>query len=69
MKNRSRKPLKPLFKPQDRYFVNEAGWWFYTVDRIGGPFPTKAACVDACRIHIQTRDGVYVGAASEDEQS
>ncbi|MCQ8130818.1 hypothetical protein [Methylomonas rivi] len=52
------KPRNPLFKPQDRYFVNEQGWWFYTVDKIGGPFKTKADCVDACRRYIQRRDGV-----------
>ncbi len=28
-----RKPSHPLFRPQDRYFVNEQGWWFYTVDK------------------------------------
>jgi hypothetical protein len=52
------KPNNPLFKPQDRYFVNEQGWWFYTVDKISGPFKTKADCVDACRSYIQRRDRV-----------
>ncbi len=58
-----RKKLKPqkhaLFKPQDRYYVNEQGqWWFFTVDRIGGPFLNKSNCVDACRYFIQHRAGV-----------
>jgi hypothetical protein len=56
--SRPRKPAHSLFKPQDRYFVNEQGWWFYTVDKIGGPYKTKADCVDACRLYIQRRDGV-----------
>jgi len=46
----------PVFKPQDRYFVDESGWWFFTVDRISGPFETKSMCVDACRLYIQARD-------------
>ena len=58
MSRKSRKPINPLFKPQDRYFVNEMGWWFYTVDKISGPYPNKSACVDACRVYIQRRDGV-----------
>lgn len=58
MKNISRKPKNPVFKPQDRYFVNAEGWWFYTVDKIGGPYRSKPECVDACRRYIQTRDGV-----------
>ncbi|MCK5889518.1 MAG: hypothetical protein KAG19_06225 [Methylococcales bacterium] len=53
-----KKPSNPLFKPQDRYYVNEKGWWFYTVDRISGPFKDKPLCVDACRYYIQKRDGV-----------
>jgi len=58
MSGKTPKPRHPLFSPQDRYFVNEQGWWFYTVNHIGGPYPTKADCVDACRLHIQRRDGV-----------
>jgi len=58
MSTKPRKPKNPLFKPQDRYFVNEQGWWFYTVDKINGPYKTKADCVDACRLYIQRRDGV-----------
>ncbi len=54
-----KKPSNPLFKPQDRYFVNEQGeWWFFTVDKIEGPYSHKALCVDACRYYIQKRDGV-----------
>ncbi|WP_305910054.1 hypothetical protein Q9L42_002245 [Methylomarinum sp. Ch1-1] len=59
MKAKFRKPVNPLFKPQDRYYVNERGWWFYTVDMISGPYATKAECVDACRSYIQKRDGVF----------
>ena len=55
---KSRKPSNPVFKPQDRYYVNEQGWWFYTVDMISGPYKTKPKCVDACRTYIQKRDGV-----------
>jgi len=58
MRPRLRKPKKPVFKPQDRYFVNRKGWWFYTVDMISGPYNSKPECVDACRLYIQTRDGV-----------
>ena len=59
MKRNSGKPSNPLFKPQDRYYVNEQGeWWFYTVDKISGPYPDKGRCVDACRYYIQKRDGV-----------
>ena len=58
MKRRLKKPADPLFKPQDKYYVNEQGnWWFYTVDKIGGPYPSKGLCVDACRDYIQKRDG------------
>jgi len=58
MKRRLKKPLNPLFKPQDRYFVNDAGqWWFFTVDKISGPYSNKGYCVDACRYYIQKRDG------------
>jgi len=56
MKIKSRKLLKPLFKPQDRYYVNGHGWWFYTVDMINGPYKNKADCVDACRAYIQKQD-------------
>ena len=56
MKNRTRKPLDPVFKPQDRYYVNEQGWWFYTIDKIAGPYKTKPECVEACRHYIQNRD-------------
>ncbi len=53
------KPSNPVFKPQDRYYVNTQGeWWFYTVDKIAGPYHDKAQCVDACRYFIQKRDGV-----------
>lgn len=55
-----RKRLHPVFKPQDRYYINESGWWFFTVDKISGPFATKAMCVDACRLYIQARDEAYV---------
>jgi hypothetical protein len=58
MSQKNKKTNNPLFKPQDRYFVNEQGWWFYTVDKISGPYPSKADCVDACRQYIQRRDGV-----------
>lgn len=58
MKIKLGKPLKPVFKPQDRYYINERGWWFYTVDQISGPYETKGQCVDACRYYIQKRDGV-----------
>jgi len=59
MKRRLKKPLHPLFKPQDRYYVNQQGeWWFFTVDKISGPYSNKMICVDACRYYIQKRDGV-----------
>ncbi len=59
MKRRLKKPLNPVFKPQDRYFVNQKGeWWFFTVDKISGPYLNKKTCVDACRYYIQKRDGV-----------
>jgi len=59
MKRNLGKPSNPLFKPQDRYYVNEQGeWWFFTVDKIAGPYPDKGQCVDACRTYIQKRDGV-----------
>jgi len=59
MKREPQKPLNPVFKPQDRYYVNEQGqWWFYTVDKIGGPYSDKGLCVDACRYYIQKRDGM-----------
>lgn len=58
MRSRPIKPKKPVFKPQDRYFVNQQGWWFYTVDMISGPYKSKPECVDACRLYIQTRDDV-----------
>ena len=48
---------QPLFKPQDRYYVNPQGWWFFTGEQIQGPFPTKPHCIDACRRYIQRRDG------------
>jgi len=53
-----KKNKRPLFTPQDRYFVNRQGWWFYTAEMISGPFPSKPECVDACRRYIQKRDGV-----------
>lgn len=59
MKKRFKKPSNPVFKPQDRYFVNAQGeWWFFTVDKISGSYPSKSQCVDACRYFIQKRDGV-----------
>lgn len=59
MKRKLGKPLHPLFKPQDRYYVNRQRlWWFFTVDKISGPYQNKAQCVDACRYYIQKRDGV-----------
>jgi hypothetical protein len=59
MKRKLEKPLNPLFKPQDRYFVNDEGqWWFFTVDKISGSYQDKASCVDACRYYIQKKDGV-----------
>jgi len=59
MKRRLKKPHHPLFKPQDRYYVNQQGeWWFFTVDKICGPYSNKMNCVDACRYYIQKRDGV-----------
>lgn len=59
MRKKLTKPKHPLFETQDRYYMNEQGqWWFYTVDQIGGPFPNKSRCVDACRYFIQKREGV-----------
>jgi len=59
MKRNLKKPSHPLFKPQDRYYVNQQGeWWFFTVDKISGPYSNKMICVDACRYYIQKRDGV-----------
>ena len=59
MKRKLKKPKHPLFKPQDRYYVNEHGqWWFFTVDMLCGPYPNKGDCIDACRYYIQKRDGV-----------
>jgi hypothetical protein len=58
MQKKLKKPRHPVFKPQDRYYVNEYGWWFFTIDVISGPYPTKPECVDACRYYIQKRDGV-----------
>ncbi len=49
---------KVLFKPQDRYYVNTQGWWFYTAEMISGPYRTKPECVDACRNYIQKREGL-----------
>ena len=57
MRKKTLSAFKPLFEPQDRYFVNDQGWWFYTAEMIGGPYPTKPECVDACRRYIQKRDG------------
>lgn len=56
MQRKYKKPGNKLFTPQDRYYHNAEGWWFYTVDRISGPYPTKPQCVDACRRYIQGRD-------------
>jgi len=53
-----KKQYNPVFKPQDRYYINEQGWWFFTVERISGPFVSKPDCVDACRWYIQKREGV-----------
>ena len=58
MEKKSKKLPNPVFKPQDRYYLNEKGWWFYTIDKIAGPYETKGKCVDACRAYIQKRDGV-----------
>ncbi|OAI21564.1 hypothetical protein A1359_19265 [Methylomonas lenta] len=58
MSYKHHKSKNTLFKPQDRYFVNNLGWWFYTVDKISGPYKTKGDCVDACRFYIQRRDGI-----------
>ena len=55
---------KTLFKPQDRYHVNQQGWWFYTVETIGGPYSSKPECVDACRRHIQRREN-YISPAQD----
>jgi hypothetical protein len=58
MLNKLKRTHHPVFKPQDRYYVNKQGWWFFTVDMIGGPFSTKPECVDACRYFIQKRAGL-----------
>jgi len=59
MKLKLGRPLNPVFKPQDRYYVNEQGaWWFFTVDKISGPYRSKGLCVEACQYYIQKRDGV-----------
>ena len=55
---KKKKQLDPVFKPQDRYYINQQGWWFFTVDRVSGPFANKPDCVDACRRYIQKREGV-----------
>ncbi len=55
---KKKKQLDPVFKPQDRYYINQQGWWFFTVDRLSGPFDNKPDCVDACRRYIQKREGV-----------
>lgn len=55
---RKKKPFDPVFKPQDRYYINEQGWWFFTIDRVCGPFSNKPECVDACRYYIQKRAGI-----------
>jgi len=49
----SKHPLDRLFKPRDRYFYNQQGWFYYTANGIGGPFKSKSECVDACCQHIQ----------------
>lgn len=58
MENKCKKPLNPVFKPQDRYYLNTQGWWFYTIEKISGPYANKGQCIDACRYYIQKRDGV-----------
>jgi hypothetical protein len=59
MKKRLKNPPNPVFKPQDRYYVNaQDEWRFFTVDKISGPYSNKSECVDACRYYIQKRDGV-----------
>ncbi len=58
MQKKQTSPRHPVFKPQDRYYFNEYGWWFFTVEMISGPYPSKPECVDACRYYIQKRDGV-----------
>lgn len=58
MKRKSNPFFNPVFKPQDRYYLNKHGWWFYTIDRISGPYQTKGQCVDACRYYIKKRDGI-----------
>jgi len=68
MKFKPAKPQNPLFKPQDRYFVNQYGWWFYTVDMISGPYASKPQCVDACRLYIQRRDGVLEPPSNQDKR-
>lgn len=52
------KQYNPVFKPQDRYYINQQGWWFFTVEMIGGPFNNKPDCVDACRHYIQNRENL-----------
>jgi hypothetical protein len=58
MKSNALPPKKNIFTPQDRYYFNEKGWWFFTVDMIGGPYKTKPQCVDYCRYYIQKRAGL-----------
>ena len=58
MKKKLVNPPKPIFNPQDRYYINAQGWWFYTAEMISGPYNTKPECVDSCRRYIQQRDGV-----------
>lgn len=59
MKRKLQKPTYPLFSPQDRYYVNaKRQWWFFTVDRISGPYADKNKCVVACRYYIKKRDGI-----------
>jgi hypothetical protein len=58
MKRKLNQRLNPVFNPQDRYYINSQGWWFYTVERISGPYKTKTQCVAACRYYIQKRAGI-----------
>jgi hypothetical protein len=58
VEKKSHRINNPVFKPQDRYYVNEQGWWFFTVDVVSGPYPSKPECVDACRYYIQKRAGI-----------
>ncbi|MCK5869488.1 hypothetical protein [Bathymodiolus platifrons methanotrophic gill symbiont] len=55
---KTKKQQNPVFKPQDRYYINGQGWWFFTIEMISGPFSSKPDCVDACRHYIQKREGV-----------